>query len=131
MAGAIRYEKAIDIDLALGVGPMVVDAPGGGQNQGFRINLSTFALTAQQTWAPVAVLVHNVGVVDVALLGARPGYPCLATFDGIIGHSNHVLAAYVHTDNVVRVTLLNNDANSSLSVGSGTLRVYCYPVPLT
>lgn len=131
MPGAIRYDPVIDVDLALGVGGMTVTDPAGGQISGSRINLRTFGLTAQETWAPAAVGTHGVATVDVALLGARIGYPVLVSFTGSLGHQNHSLHAEVVSDESVRVFLLNNDDLSTLTVGSGTLRIFCFPVPLT
>lgn len=131
MPGAIRYDPVTDVDIAVGVGGQTVTSPAGGQISANRVNLRTFALTASQTWAPAAVEPHNYQSVDVPLLGARVGYPALATFGGIIGHENHILWAKVVNPEAVRVILSNNDNDSLLTVGSGTLRVFCFPVPLT
>lgn len=131
MAGAVRYDPIVAEDLALGVGGFTVSNPGGADMVGSRINLSNFAILASQTWAPAAVAASNVGTVDVPCLGARIGYPVLVSFTGILGHQNHSIHGEVVVDDNVRVFLVNNDAFSTLTVGSGTLRVYAFPVPLT
>lgn len=131
MAAAIRYDPVIDVDLAIGVGGVTVSNPGGGQISGSRINVATFGLRAQATFNPGAVAVNNVAVQQIACLGARIGYPCMVSFSGILGHFNNTLTAQVTVDDNVLITLINNDAGNPLTVGSGTARVFCFPVSLT
>lgn len=130
MPGTIIYGNIADVDLAVGVGGFNNPAPGGGTIVGNRINLASLAYVGVVTWAPAAVAPQLVVSVDVPVIGARKGYPALATFDGILGHQNRVLWANVEVDDHVYVFLVNNDASSSLTVGPGTLRVWCFPVPL-
>lgn len=128
--GTIIYGPITDVDLAVGVGGFNNPAPGGGTIIGNRINLASFALPGAAAWAPPAVAVHSVASADVPVVGARKGYPASVTFDGILGHQNRALWAHVEVDDHVYVFLLNNDASAPLSVGPGTLRVWCFPVPL-
>lgn len=129
--GTIVYGPISDVDLALGVGGVVNPAPGGGSIIGNRIHLASFALIGKLAFAPAAVPVNNVSTADVSCVGARVGYPALVTFDGILGHQNHTLHAEVVVADHVYVFLTNNDATTPLTVGSGQLRVLCFPVPLT
>lgn len=128
--GTIIYGPVTDVDLAVGVGGFTNAAPGGGTIVGARINLQTFGFLGQAVWAPAAVDPSNVTTTTVAVVGARPGFPVLVTFDGILGHQNRVLVGRCENADQVVVGLLNNDAVNPLSVGSGTLRVWCFPVPL-
>lgn len=128
--GAIVYDAHVAEDLAIGVGGYTKTSPGGGSLVGSRINLQSFSLFAQQTWAPSAVPVNGVASVAVAVPGAQVGYPVQVTFSGSLGHQNRVLWGRVENADQVLVILLNNDASSALSVGPGTLRVWCFPVPL-
>lgn len=130
MTATIVYRNGMQEDLFIGVGAVAVESPGGGTLVGNRVNLASFALTAQQTWAPAAVAAHGVATVAVSCPGARVGFPALCSFNGILGHQNRGLHAEVVTDESVMVFLTNNDASSSLSVGPGTLRVLCFPIPL-
>ena len=128
--GAIVYDPHIAEDLAIGVGSFTKTNPGGGSLVGSRINIQSFAFFGQVVWAPPAVQPENVEVTVVAVTGARPGYPVMVTFDGIMGHQNRSLVGRCENPDQVVVGLLNNDATTPVSVGSGTLRVWCFPVPL-
>lgn len=130
MTGTIIYGPVTDVDLAVGVGGFNNPAPGGGTIIGNRINISTLAFVGVQAWAPAAVGVETLASADVPVIGVRKGFPALVTFDGILGHQNRVLWANVEVDDHVYVFLLNNDPTNPLSVGPGTLRVWCFPVPL-
>jgi hypothetical protein len=128
--GTIVYGPITDVDLAVGVGGFNNPSPGGGTIVGKRINLETFAFLGQSDWAPAAIAPNEWASVAVSVIGARVGFPAIVTFDGILGHQNRVLWARCENQDQVLVILNNNHASSALTVGPGTVRVWCFPVPL-
>lgn len=79
------------------------------------------ALQGSTTWSPGTIVSGAVNAVNVNVLGAVPGDPCLASFNEI-GARNVLISAHVAAANTVRV-MLNNREGASVAFAAGTVSV--------
>jgi hypothetical protein len=131
MPGAIVYEQAVGEDLALGVGQVLLTAPGGGFLRGNRINLSTLGFLVIETWAPGTLAAGALASLDVAVVGARVGDYAVATYDTSLYLLTPGLLLYakVTADDTVTVVVANLTADTVNLTASGNLVVISFPIP--
>jgi hypothetical protein len=82
------------------------------------------ALQKTVAWDPVAVASGAVTATNVTVPGAKPGDPCIVSFDQL-SSNNWMISAHVSAENTVRVMVLNKEA-IAIDLPAGKVRVQVF-----